>query len=85
MHRRHSPRCCAVSGVTVKYIGQRLQLRAEIMCVALQTREKEGGKVLSVLTDKRSHVWRFVRGPLSAVSLPARELDLQWKVLDIVR
>lgn len=55
------------------------------MCVALQTREKEGGKVLSVLTDKRSHVWRFVRGPLSADSLPARELDLQWKVLDIVR
>lgn len=50
----------------------------------LETREKEGGKVLSLLTDKRSHVWRFIRGPLPFGELPVRQLDLPWKVLDVV-
>jgi hypothetical protein len=53
------------------------------MC-ALQTRAKEGGKLLSLLKDKRSHVWRFVRGPLPQTDLPRRRLDLPWKLLDVV-
>lgn len=51
---------------------------------ALQTRAKEGGKLLSLLKDKRSHVWRFVRGPLPQTDLPRRRLDLPWKLLDVV-
>jgi hypothetical protein len=51
---------------------------------ALQTHKKEGGKLLSLLTDKRSHVWRFVRGPLPQTELPRRRLDLPWKLLDVV-
>jgi hypothetical protein len=51
---------------------------------ALQTRAKEGGKLLSLLKDKRSHIWRFVRGPLPQTDLPRRRLDLPWKLLDVV-
>lgn len=36
-----------------------------------------------MLKDKRSHVWRFIRGPLPQ-DLPHRQLDLPWKLLDVV-
>ena len=44
---------------------------------------RRGGDVVSELTDRRSKVWRFVRGPLPA-GLPVRRLDgVPWTLLAI--
>lgn len=41
------------------------------------------GKAQSVIEDRRSHIWRFARGPLPD-KLPELNIDAPWVVLDVV-